>query len=153
LNFVIDLWRKLWGLSRRERMLFACAALLLPVTRLALGVAGFRRWQSVLRALSRGRERPPAGDALEQARRTAAMVGIAARRGVSRANCLPQSLVLWFLLRRQGIESRLRIGARKTNDSCEAHAWVEYLGRVLNDSQDVNQRFAAFRDASQPDAG
>lgn len=150
---MIDRWRKFLRLSRPERFLLIRAILLLPITRLALGALGFRRWQAALGNLSSGIERPPAGDTLEQARRkkwTAGMVSIAARRGFCRANCLQQSLVLWFLLRRQGIECDLRIGVRRNENLCEAHAWVECLGQVLNDSEDVSERFAPFSGAIIP---
>jgi hypothetical protein len=140
-------WRKFQQLSRAERYLLAQALLLLPLTALALRVIGFRRWQSALSYISSRSESPSANDALEQALRTAGIAGIAARRGFYSANCLSQSLVLWFLLRRQGIESELRIGVRRNADLCEAHAWVECLGQVLNDGEDVSERFAPFSGA------
>jgi hypothetical protein len=40
--------------------------------------------------------------------------------------------------------TELRIGVRKSAGALEAHAWVEYQGLVLNDRDDVCQRFAAF---------
>ena len=61
-----------------------------------------------------------------------------------------QSLALWWLLRRQGIASDLRLGMRKDASRFEAHAWVEYLGRVLNDRNDVHRRFAPFDRAIVP---
>lgn len=144
---MIDSCRKFLRLARRERVLLVGAILLLPVTALGLRLAGFRRWQRALSNLSPEGRALAAGDPLEQARRTARVVGIAVRRGFYRANCLPQSLVLWFLLRRQGIESDLRIGVRKNANQCEAHAWVECLGQVLNDSEDVSDRFMPFSSA------
>ncbi len=60
------------------------------------------------------------------------------------AKCLPKSLVLWGLLHRQGINSELRIGVRRNTKNFEAHAWVEYEGFALNDTQDVRSRFTMF---------
>ncbi|WP_198032901.1 lasso peptide biosynthesis B2 protein [Mesorhizobium sp. L48C026A00] len=79
-----------------------------------------------------------------QAQETARLVSIAAYRGSYSGNCLKRSMTLWFLLRRQGIEAELRIGTRKADGKFEAHAWVEYRGKVLNDTVDVGERFAAF---------
>jgi hypothetical protein len=141
---MIDQWRKFLHLSPSERALLIIAAVLLPITALALRVAGFRRWQAALSNFSPGVEMLPAGDTLEQARRTARIVSIASRHGFYRANCLQQSLVLWFLLRRQGVESELRIGVRTNANLCEAHAWVERMGQVLNDTEDVSYRFKPF---------
>jgi len=141
---VIDRWRKFFRLSRRERSLLGLALLLLPVTALALRVIGFRRLQTALRGIPIGSETPSANGAIEQAQRTARMVSIAARRGLCHANCLPRSLVLWVLLRRQAIESDLRIGVRKENGKFEAHAWIEIHGAALNDLADVGLHFAPF---------
>jgi hypothetical protein len=74
----------------------------------------------------------------------ARLVDAAARRGPYSATCLPRSLTLWWLLRRRGIDSYLRIGVRKAAGRIEAHAWVELRGLVLNDQGDVSQRFAPF---------
>lgn len=59
-------------------------------------------------------------------------------------NCLKKSLVLWYLLRCQGIVSELRIGVRREQGEFQAHAWVEYQGIVLNDTPNVRQHFAMF---------
>jgi hypothetical protein len=75
------------------------------------------------------------------------MVNLAARRGIFNANCLQRSLPLWWMLKRQNIHGDLKIGVRLNQQQCEAHAWVEYLGCVLNDSEDVSERFTPFRDA------
>lgn len=79
-------------------------------------------------------------------RATARLVGIAARHGLVRGNCLSQSLALKRLLDRQGIPSELRIGARRAGAALEAHAWIEHEGRPLNDGADVAARFPPFQD-------
>lgn len=81
---------------------------------------------------------------------TNVMVQAAARHGAYRATCLPQSLTLWWLLRRQGIKSDLRFGARKEAGRMEAHAWVELDGIPLNETLDVDQRFQPFERAVIP---
>lgn len=86
---------------------------------------------------------------LQQARITNRLVKIAAGYQQPWANCLGQSLLLWWLLRRQLIESDLQIGVRYENGKFEAHAWVEYQGSVLNDRKDVRQRFTAFEVPAQ----
>ena len=72
------------------------------------------------------------------------MVRAAAREGLGRPNCLSRSLVLWWLLARQGFPAELRIGARKKDGALEAHAWVELAGRVLGEDDDPHAQFAAF---------
>ncbi|MCY4505336.1 MAG: lasso peptide biosynthesis B2 protein [Acidobacteria bacterium] len=53
------------------------------------------------------------------------------RRGL---DCLPRSLAIYVLLRRQGVPATLRIGVKRFPFA--AHAWVECLGEVFDDSID-----------------
>lgn len=87
---------------------------------------------------------------MEQAKATARMVQIAGRHYPNLANCLSQSLTIWWLLRRQGIRSDLRIGVWPLEHHLEAHAWVEWQGIPLTDDSDVTQRFAPFLEAIAP---
>ena len=121
--------------------------ILLPVTAAGLRLFGFRRWQSVLARWGGARDKRgenPAGELLETARMTARMVSAAERHGLGRPNCLRRSLVLCGLLHREGIPAVLRIGVRKESGGFQAHAWVEYAGAVLNDSDEVHEHYAAF---------
>jgi hypothetical protein len=74
----------------------------------------------------------------------ARLVRAAANHGLYRANCLEQSIVLWWFLRRKGIESEIRFGARKAEDQLHAHAWVECLGAALNEDRGVEERYSPF---------
>lgn len=131
-------WR---SLTWRERRTFAAATVLLPVAAVALRTRGPARLAAFIAAASA----PPLAAAGEQQRalETARMVMAAARRSPWNS-CLPQSLVLQWLLQRSGIVSELRLGVRKTAGILDAHAWVEYHGLILNDGAIVHERFAAF---------
>ena len=147
-------WRRLIELSAPERSLLAQSLVLLPLAGLALRLMGLRNYQRLLDRFSPGSHMAEAGGELklrDQVRKTARLVGAAGRHGPYRANCLPQSLTLWWLLRRQGIESRLRFGARKNARRMEAHAWVEFEGTPLNDGADVGERFKPFERAVIPE--
>lgn len=109
-----------------------------------LRVLGFARVQSLVARVSASAPLRDTSDAAERARAAAQAVKRAARRIPGSANCLTTSLALWWLLRRHGIESELRIGSRLGGEDLEAHAWVESRGAVLNDTPDVHERFAAF---------
>jgi len=80
----------------------------------------------------------------------ARLINSAARHSLVAANCLPQSLLLWWMLRREGIEAEFRIGVRKERQSVEAHAWVEVSGQAVNDQSDVGERFQPFDVAILP---
>ncbi len=51
-----------------------------------------------------------------------------------RLNCLPRSLAIYILLRRQHVPATLRVGVKRFPFA--AHAWVECLGEVIDDSID-----------------
>jgi hypothetical protein len=73
------------------------------------------------------------------------MVKAGAHYGLGHPTCLEQSLVLWYLLQRQRIPARFRIGVRTVAGKFEAHAWVEYEGTPLNQSEEeLHQHYAAF---------
>ena len=133
--------RKLFQLSKLEAWLLLQAAVLLPTVRLALNFITVSRLKELGAGSMRGR-RPP--HLPPQA--TARMVRVAAQRGLCRAKCLEQSLVLRWLLRRQGIEAQIFFGARKTDEQMEAHAWVEIDGISLDEDNDAHRRFSPFLD-------
>ncbi len=140
-------WRQVWRLTSAERWLLVQATFLLRLTALALWVLGFRRWQALLTRLAQVRCVSTSKDMaalIREGRAIARLVDAAARHGPYPATCLPRSLTLWWLLRRRGIDSYLRIGVRKEAGRLEAHAWVELGGLVLNDDSDVRNRFAVF---------
>jgi hypothetical protein len=127
---------------------------LLPLTALAVRLVGFRRWHSALASLAPAdkSQTNQSGDAsfLTQAKATSRIVRAAARHGLYGANCLQQSLCLWWLLRWQGIDSDLRIGVRKEAQKLEAHAWVELAGIALTGNNDSDPPYVPFERSILP---
>lgn len=147
LTSALNRWRRFWNLRGPERRAFFWAQALLPLTALALRLVGFGRWQATLARLAPIDQRAFTGmgeRSIDRALDTARMVQAASRYSSRRGTCLEQSLVLWWLLRRQGICSSLRIGVRKRASELEAHAWVELGSVVLNDSGEVHQHYVPF---------
>jgi len=69
----------------------------------------------------------------------------AARNHVRTMNCLRRTLAQQRLLRRRHLTSRIHIGVRKGETALEAHAWLSWQGRVLNDAADVSKRYAELQ--------
>ncbi len=137
---------KLRALTGAERRLLIVAYAATPLVAGGLSVLGFRRLHAAMAGWPRPRS---AGFPTEQAASVRALcvskvVTIAAGRGPFRASCLGRSLLLWWLLKRDGIETILRVGVHRENGTLHAHAWVEYRGRPLNDADDIALRFPAF---------
>lgn len=145
-------WSKFWHLSRQERRQLSLSLISLPVAILAVRLVGFRRWHSALAQITPLKTSPGSGakSLTPEVRAAARMVKVAAHY-TPYATCVHQSLVLWWLLRRQGVESELRIGVRKDHGrQLGGHAWVELLGQALNDDENVHQRFNPLNHPAPP---
>lgn len=145
-------WRSFRELSWSDRgfLLFAMGGL--PIAGLLLRLVGFERSVTWLRRSSpRVRQSEPSAEALEWARRRAYLISIAARFSPCRATCLHRSFLLWWVTRRRGLESELRIGVRRNHGDLLAHAWIELAGEVLNDRSSVAKNYSTFDATRLPD--
>ncbi len=138
-------WRKLAGLSWDDRRTLARAAAMLAHVKLTLPSVDFRTERE---ATPVGAHVPEA--TLARARAIARLVGIASSRVPLGVACLHRSIVLWRLLRKEGIPCELKLGARRDAGPFEAHAWVECAGVALNESEPDLARYSAFGEPVVP---
>jgi len=142
---MLESLRRFSALERPAQMLFLRALAMLPLVSLSLRLRGFQPTRSTLQRTLARRTPQVDSDSLNMKMVLAAhMVNAADRHGLVHPSCLAKSLTLWWLLGRQGITSRLRIGIRKQNDQLEAHAWVEREGVALNEPEERHHHYAAF---------
>jgi hypothetical protein len=117
--------------------------LLILVIKTVLKTCGFGwtlRW--VRRRVQAVQERAPVDpEVVNAAERAVAMAG-ALYPG--RARCLEQSLVLYTLLRGQGVPVRYCQGVQPY--PFQAHAWVEYQGEIVNDVPEHAKQFLRLPD-------
>ena len=133
------------SLSKGDRALVIRAMFLLPIVTTSLKTVGLRKTQSWLARNSPGPTVPLTEQTRANVRRAAQMVALACRRSPLHSSCLPRTIVLWNLLRRRGIATDLRIGARSNSQGeFQAHAWLEWNGEVLNDVADVRRQYRPF---------
>ena len=139
-------FRRFRALDPEARRLFFRAVALLPLIGMSLHARGYKKTQAWL--LSRLQDQNPPKSAanthLELVEKTCRMVRAAEHHGLIRCTCLEESLALWYLLGQQSVTCQLRIGVRKQTGKFEAHAWVEYEGEALNQSEELHQHYAAF---------
>jgi hypothetical protein len=137
--------RRFSALERPAQELFLRAIVLLPLVAMSLRWRGFRATQAALqRFLSIANQESNTALVSKDAAVAVHMVNVADRHGLVHPSCLAKSLTLWWLLARQGIPSRLRIGIRKEKERFEAHAWVERDGTALNEPDEHHHHYAAF---------
>lgn len=132
--------QKYFALPPAGRTIFLHSLVLLPAVTLLVWARGFARTAALIRRL--GRDGPGNRGGLDP-REVARLVDAAA--SLTRARCLPRSLVLWHLLRHRGASAEVRMGVCKlADDSLSAHAWLELDGLPLNDGADVCERYAVL---------
>jgi hypothetical protein len=156
------MWKRLPRFRRLDcaaRRLFRRGVVLLLAISLSLRLRGFVATQAALqRFLSDGapgqrkkgaeKNACPTTAESKEVERTV-RVRAAANYGVGHPTCLEQSLALWWLLRRQGIDPSVRIGANKATTGFAAHAGVECDGAALNEGDELHAHYAVF-DAAFP---
>ncbi len=105
----------------------------------SLKVRGYKR---TIEWIRRRVERVPARADVEPAVVKAAewWVAMAAAFYPGRAQCLERSLVLYYVLRKQGVEVRYCHGVQPW--PLISHAWVEYRGEVINDIPERVKEFS-----------
>ena len=123
------------------------AMMLLPVVALSLRTVKYNKTKNILGRFTSdiSGQKGPDPTEIEKARVIARMVAVASRHGPYRANCLKQSMVLWWMLARYGISSEIIFGILKEkNDSVGTHAWVQCCGINMSDTEKEQQSFLAF---------
>jgi hypothetical protein len=138
-------WHKWRALSWGDRRLLMRAAVMLVRSRWTLSRTEFRP-EPVEPVAPRS-----VPEALERAESIARLVAMAAAGSPVRVACLHRAVVLWSLLRREGIPCRLRLGAGDLRAApFEAHAWVECAGVALNEEEAHLARYRPFGVAVVP---
>jgi hypothetical protein len=140
-------WRRFRKRAPEDRKLILRAAVILPLTEIGLRLFGFRRWKELIEKVVLPAHLPqslPEDLQRERAARAVRAVRSAELHGPANPNCLVRSITLWWLLRRDGIDGELHIGARKESGQLKAHAWVELGGQVLNDNAEIHNHYARF---------
>jgi hypothetical protein len=134
--------QRIRALSAAQWRVVASSVVLLPLIQLMLKSRGLKRTAAFLAARS-DRQRGTADTSV--ATSMADAVSLVAGRKVVGALCLGRSLLLWFLLRRRGMDAELVVGTKApVDDAWMAHAWVELGGQPVNDVADVREQYGSF---------
>lgn len=149
--------RRFRALARPAKALFLRAVFLLPILTISLRLSGFQKTKRRLQVARAGQSlNADAEDTATRISLTTRMVLAAARHSPFPSTCLERSLALWWLLARQGIAARLRIGVRigvrATEQKFSAHAWVECDGIALGEPEAPHVHYAAFQEEFSGDA-
>jgi hypothetical protein len=130
--------RKALGLSASDWLVIVQATLWFAVVEFGLRLLQLKTVLAILNGEKRSvrnSHSQPSVVASGSPERAAYCVELASRLHPLHATCLKKALVLYAVLTRGGFDVQLLIGAAKARTSTEAkldaHAWLEYEGRVL----------------------
>ena len=139
--------RQLTALSLLQWWIILVALFMLPMIALSLKLSGFKQTKNRMsRFIPTSMDNISAREQdLSRAKLISRAVAIAGNHGIYHANCLKQSLLLWWLLARHGIPTELKLGTQKLpQETFSAHAWVEYNGKALDDFSDLHHQYLVF---------
>lgn len=125
---------KLLHLPWRDRFLFVLAVVVLNSIRFGLWILPFRRLLKLISAIesqSIHASGSSVSDRQPPLERLVWSVNAATRYAPGGAKCLARALTLQVLMRRYHYSPELKIGVVKGQSGLEAHAWIEYQGRVV----------------------
>jgi hypothetical protein len=132
-------FRKFWYLTRREKLLFFEACILLLLSNLSVKTMAFRNIDSYLQAHWNTRIR----DAIVRSddKKKDKLIGLSLSRAANalpwNSTCLSRSIAQLIMLRRRGIPAVLFAGVKSLEDSSlSAHAWVRTGDDVMDRSSD-----------------
>jgi hypothetical protein len=137
-------WR---ALSSPDKKVLFLSMFALPTIAFLLHTVGYKKTKSLLERFMPPTTScdKPLEDEMIEVHNLARTIHRAARHNIYQANCLKQSLLLWFILGKKLISSELKFGIEKfSNCQLNAHAWVECGGQPLIDSTDTLDKFSVF---------
>ncbi len=144
--------RKLARLEWRDMLLLTEAWLTLAWIDVVISFTPYRRWRHwlQLQAPEPAQQDAATASAVNKSmqKRVEHIIHLseaAARIQLRTMNCLRRTLAQRRLMRRRHVRSRIHIGVRKGETALEAHAWLSWQGRVLNDAADVSKRYAELQ--------
>ena len=147
MNGMMRRYEQLKELSLCDWWLLLTSMILLPMIAFSLKILGFKQTRNLMSHfifINTIFDKPD-NTVMHKAHIIARVVSVAARHGPYHANCLKQSLLLWWELARRGIPSEIKFGVQKDpEEKFGAHAWLECRGVVLTNSLENQQRFSVF---------
>lgn len=114
--------------------------MILPSTYAALELFGLQPLLTFIRRSPKV-EGSPRECAPAQLRTYTRLFMAVARRCPFPMKCLGRSVALCWLLRGLGVDATVHIGVRKDKQDLDAHAWVQRGDFVINDADDVAERY------------
>jgi len=132
-------FRQFVRLYSEQKWLVLQAAAILPITYAGLELFGFQNLLTFIQNFTHVPHRLPSPDEL---RADTTLFTAVVRRCPLPMKCLGRSVALCWLLRLRHVDATVHIGVRKNQHDLDAHAWVQCGDFVINEAEDVTERYA-----------
>ena len=135
-------------LSLNSKLLYFQTLFLLPIVSLSIRMFGFNHVYRFMLEIKPDHSHPKR-TVLEENDEIIEIVYMVNRtywRFFKGITCLPKNLVLWWLLKERGIETRLVIGVKRSTDGIIGHAWIEHNGKLINEKQKVTDEYTVIQE-------
>ena len=134
-------FRQFRGLAHPDKLRFCGIVFFVPVLKICLRVFGFNRVLTFLKSLLPAAAPRKTKKTIEPYRD---LMKIYYRLFPATDVCLPISLIFWWMLRREGIETKLYFGMQKEQGNLLAHAWIEHDGIPVTADKNVRRKYKSF---------
>ncbi len=134
-----NVFQKFFRLPSDSKLFVLRSVWSLAITYAALELFGFKRLLDHIRRIALGTRAD--SHSPDKVRTWTLLFSAVARRMPLPLKCLGRSVALCWILRLRGVDARVHIGVRKEHDELNAHAWVQFGDCVINDAEDVSNRY------------
>jgi hypothetical protein len=138
--------RTFFELPNSHKWIFIKISLIVPLVELGIKTIKFKRTLAILKLFINRNPHSPENE-LKLVGRYTNYLHLYHRKFPFLGKCLARSLTLWFLLKREGIETELKFGMKKENEKLLAHSWLEYDGKPLITKSEINEGYISFKES------
>jgi hypothetical protein len=133
--------------QKKSTWQFLILAIIAVLLHIVLQLLGFKRLMSILHHLLRKKKLYQLSNKSEirQLKKVVNPIFKKIRKSkYNWSNCFSTSILLWCILKKQGLETSIIIGTKKEKGIFKAHAWVEYDTFPLNENQKIREKYIVF---------
>jgi hypothetical protein len=146
LNYLSSSHYKNW--RKRRRLKYWCFFLTASVLHIFLLVLGYKTTINILSISLRKSTNLYCLENIEEVRKVKKLVNPIFKRirqsKYTFSNCFSTSILLWFILKKQGLTPSIIIGTKKEESKFKAHAWVELNQFPVNENFKIRNTYVTF---------
>lgn len=146
LNYLSSHHYKEW--EKKRKIKYWCLFILASILHLFLLILGYKKLMTLLGLFLKKNKPLYYSHNIEEVRMVKKQVNplfkTIRNSKYSCSNCFSTSILLWFILKKQGLAPSIIIGTKKEKGIFKAHAWVELNQFPINENVKIKKTFSSF---------